>query len=88
MIVSTAEMYAKGQITIPKVIRDNNGLREGAKLSVVDLGDGCLLVEPMEGDVVKQINRSFDRTSELLRRNGASLESALAEIRRLRESGE
>jgi AbrB family looped-hinge helix DNA binding protein len=88
MTIAAAEMYGKGQITIPKAIRDSNGFKEGTKLSVLDLGEGCLLIEPMEDDTIRKIHRNFDRTSEILHREGATLESALAILRSLREAGE
>ena len=88
MTVTTAEIHGKGQITIPKAIRDHNGLTEGTKITVIDLGDGRLLLEPVEGDAIRQINLSFNRTSQLLKRNGATLESALQALRKIRENGE
>ncbi len=88
MTVTTAEVHGKGQITIPKSVRDHNGLTEGTKVTVIDLGDGRLLLEPVEGDVIRQINRSFNRTSQLLKQKGVTLESALQAIRQMRENGE
>jgi AbrB family looped-hinge helix DNA binding protein len=87
MTVLSAEMYGKGQITIPKAIRDSNGLKEGTKFTVLDLGEGRLLMEPADGETIRDIHRSFNRTGELLGREGATQEAALAALRRMREAG-
>lgn len=42
----TATVTSKGQITIPKAVRDELGLTEGDRVAFRVLEDGCVVVEP------------------------------------------
>ena len=42
----TATVTSKGQITIPKPVRDKLGLREGDRVAFRVLEDGSVVVEP------------------------------------------
>lgn len=42
----TATITSKGQITIPKLVRDELGLREGDRVAFRVLEDGRVVVEP------------------------------------------
>ena len=46
MPLELATLTAKGQITIPKAVRDALGLRQGDQLSW-ELEDGCVRVRPV-----------------------------------------
>lgn len=47
-----ATMTSKGQITIPKEIRDDLGLEAGSKILFVRLGDGQYRILPRTGDIM------------------------------------
>ena len=42
----SATLTSKGQITIPKAVRDELGLRVGDRVAFRALGDGTIIVEP------------------------------------------
>ncbi len=52
-----ARMSSKGQIVVPKAVRDAHGWREGTELEFVERGDG-VLVQP-----VRQFDERFPRIS-------------------------
>lgn len=41
--MKTTKMSSKGQVIIPKALRDNHRWEEGQELIAIDLGDGILL---------------------------------------------
>lgn len=82
MTAVAVELAQRGQLTIPKALRDQYGLQEGQKMTLVDIG-GVFLVSPRPVSV--------DAPADLLRdgllASGATLEGMLADLRRRRESG-
>jgi AbrB family looped-hinge helix DNA binding protein len=53
---------SKGQVTIPKHIRDRLGIKPGSEVEFVDTEDGAALV-PVESDMSKdQVARRFRQT--------------------------
>ncbi|MGO8673378.1 MAG: AbrB/MazE/SpoVT family DNA-binding domain-containing protein [Capsulimonadaceae bacterium] len=86
LTTASVEMAAKGQVTIPKPLRDKYGLVGGSRLGFVDLG-GMLIISPLDNaDGIRRIDANFDEMREELVASGASLESMLAKLRRIRES--
>lgn len=75
------EMAQRGQITIPKSLRDRYGWDAGQQFSVIDL-DGIILFSPKES----RINTLANQLRDDLLTAGATLEEMLAELRRLREN--
>lgn len=49
----TATITTKGQITIPKAVRDELGLREGDRVAFRILDDGRVVVEPETVDLLQ-----------------------------------
>jgi AbrB family looped-hinge helix DNA binding protein len=49
----TATVTSKGQITIPKTVRDELGLREGDRVAFRVLEDGRVVVEPETVDLLE-----------------------------------
>jgi AbrB family looped-hinge helix DNA binding protein len=86
LTTASVEMATKGQVTIPKKLRDKYGLGGGSRLGFVDLG-GMLLICPLDNEnIMQRIDTNFDKMREELVASGASLESMLARLRRVRES--
>lgn len=48
----TATITSKGQITIPKLVRDELGLQEGDRVAFRVLEDGRVVVEPETVDIL------------------------------------
>lgn len=49
----SATITSKGQITIPKAVRDELGLREGDRVAFRVLDDGKVVVEPETVDLLE-----------------------------------
>jgi bifunctional DNA-binding transcriptional regulator/antitoxin component of YhaV-PrlF toxin-antitoxin module len=75
------EIAERGQVTIPKAMRDEHGIEKGQKFTILDLG-GVFVLNPG----VSQVDSCVDRLREDLIPEGASLEAMLAELRARRES--
>lgn len=77
MEVSVGSVTTKGQVTIPKEVRDALGLREG---------DRVLFILEGERAVIRKV--SGQRLTEILRRQKPWPEASLAFQKRLREEWE
>jgi AbrB family looped-hinge helix DNA binding protein len=81
-VKTTIEVARRGQITIPKPLRDELGIEEGQKYGVRALEGGILVLTPRHG----RANAALNRLRDILQEEGASLEEMLAQARRMRES--
>lgn len=75
------EVARRGQVTIPKAIRDKYGIQDGQKYGLRALEGGVLVLTP-------KFWKSAEALSELrglLNAQGATLEEMLAELRQMRE---
>ncbi|HLK61142.1 MAG TPA: AbrB/MazE/SpoVT family DNA-binding domain-containing protein [Chthonomonadaceae bacterium] len=80
---TTVEIARRGQITIPKNLRDSLGIQEGSKYGLRALEGGILVLTPRGG----QANAARKQLRDSLIGKGASLDEMLAELRRMREAG-
>jgi AbrB family looped-hinge helix DNA binding protein len=78
----TVEIVRRGQITIPKNVRDDLGIEEGQKYGLRTLEGGILVLTPRGGRATAALNQ----LRSALTGKGASLEEMLAELRRMRET--
>jgi AbrB family looped-hinge helix DNA binding protein len=69
----------RGQITLPKALRDNYRIHEGDALTLVDLG-GVFVLSPRRSE----IDRMADEVAEELAAKGESLASMLDAVREAR----
>lgn len=69
--MSTSTITSKGQITLPKNVREHLGVREGDRLDFVIAADGAVCLLPLSGSV--------RRLRGLFRRSGSPA-ATLAEI--------
>ena len=76
----TIELAQRGQVTIPKSLREQYHWDTGQQFSIIDLG-GVVVMSPRESKVVALANQLRD---DLLK-DGATLEELLAELRQFRE---
>lgn len=81
MTTIAVELAQRGQLTIPKSLRDQYGLGEGSQLTILDIG-GVFLVSPRRVSV----DASADVLRDGLAASGATLEGMLADLRQRRES--
>jgi AbrB family looped-hinge helix DNA binding protein len=81
---ATVDIARRGQITIPKNIREAMGIEEGQKYALRALEGGVLILTPRRGRATAALQQL---RNELLSK-GATLEEMLAELRRMRETNE
>jgi AbrB family looped-hinge helix DNA binding protein len=84
----TAEVTQRGQVTIPKRIRDKHGLSQGTEVEILDL-DGSIMLVPR--DVTESVNRmhaNFDRMRERLVAANITLEDMMDSLRKVRDASE
>lgn len=79
---TTLQIRSKGTLTIPIELRRRYGLDEGDVVTLIDLGDGSLLLIPF----VTQVDHLGDRVSEAMEEAGVSEEELLAALDEERES--
>jgi AbrB family looped-hinge helix DNA binding protein len=82
MTTLTVQIRRKGLITLPVELRRQYGLGEGDVFTLVDLGDGSLLLTPR----VSQVARRGDQVARLMEEEGVTLEEMLEALDEERES--
>jgi AbrB family looped-hinge helix DNA binding protein len=79
----TIEFIKKGQVTIPKRIRETYHIEPGQKGTLIEL-EGALLILPRPS----QIPTLFDEIRDGLGTTDMSLEEMVLEMRRIRETSD
>ena len=77
----TAEIKARGQLTIPKKIRQMKHLEEGQTVSLVPLGD-MVIIMPRR----LELDEARRRIAKILKETGVSAEDMLAGLVRERDA--
>jgi bifunctional DNA-binding transcriptional regulator/antitoxin component of YhaV-PrlF toxin-antitoxin module len=75
------QLRGKGSITLPVELRRKYALKEGDVFTLIDLGDGSLMLTPQ----LTQVDRSGDRIAEILAGEGMSLDDLLSALDEERE---
>jgi AbrB family looped-hinge helix DNA binding protein len=78
---SVAEIKARGQLTIPKKIRERSALEEGQVVSIIPVG-GSLIITPKR----LELEEARRQIKKILKASGASLEDLLSGLREEREA--
>ncbi len=74
------QVVRRGIITLPKELRDHNNIEEGDTLTLIDLGDGVVVMSPQRSrvdEIANKLAREWQDTGE-------SLESMLSTLRGVR----
>jgi bifunctional DNA-binding transcriptional regulator/antitoxin component of YhaV-PrlF toxin-antitoxin module len=82
MTTLTVQIRRKGVITLPMELRRQYSLDEGDVLTMIDLGDGSLLLVPR----VSQVARLGDEVARLMDEAGVELEAVLETLDQEREA--
>jgi AbrB family looped-hinge helix DNA binding protein len=69
----TLQIRSKGSITLPASLRKKYGLEEGEVLTVIDLGEGTILLKPM----MSQVNKLSSQIARRLKEENVSLDDLL-----------
>ena len=78
---SVAGIKARGQLTIPKKIREMRDLEEGQVVSIIPVG-GSLIITPKR----LELEEARRQIKKILKASGASLEDLLSGLREEREA--
>ena len=79
--MTTLQVRKKGGITLPAEIRAKYAVGEGDVFTLIDLGDGSILLTPR----VSQVNRMGDRVAAVLESEGVTLSDLLVTLEEERE---
>ena len=74
------QVVRRGLITLPKELRDHNNIEEGDTLTLIDLGDGVVVMRPQRSRVDEIANKLAREWQD----SGESLESMLTTLREVR----
>lgn len=74
------QVVRRGIITLPKELRDQNNIDEGDTLTLIDLGDGVVLMRPGRS----RVDEIADKLAKEWQDSGESLESMLTTLREVR----
>lgn len=80
MSAITVQIRQKGVITIPAELRHQYGWQEGDVLTLIDLGDGSLLLLPR----ISQVAREGDQVARIMEEEGLTQEEILEALDRER----
>ncbi len=81
MAAMKVEMAESGQVTIPKGLCDEYGLRAGQEFTILDIG-GVFVLSPRES----RVDAMLDRIRDELAAEGATEEEMLTDLRARREA--
>ena len=74
------QVVRRGVITLPRELRTRNNIAEGDTLTLIDLGDGVVVMRPGRS----RVEIIADKLAEEWRASGESLESMLTTLREVR----
>jgi AbrB family looped-hinge helix DNA binding protein len=75
-----AEIKARGQLTIPKKIREISHLEEGQEVSIIPVGDSVIITPKR-----LEFNEARRQIKKILKASGLSLEDLLAGLKEERK---
>lgn len=74
------QVVRRGIITLPKELREHNNIEEGDTLTLIDLGDGVVVMSPKRSrvdEIANKLAKEWQDSSE-------TLESMLSTLREVR----
>ena len=74
------QVVRRGLITLPKELRDQSHINEGDTLTLIDLGDGVVVMSPRRS----RVDGIADKLAKEWQDSGATLESMLTTLREVR----
>jgi AbrB family looped-hinge helix DNA binding protein len=76
---AVAEIKARGQLTIPKKIRDTSNIEEGSMVSILQVGDS-LIITPKR----LELDEARRQLKKLLKASTLTMEGLIAELKKER----
>ena len=80
--MTTLQIRGKGTITLPASLRKKYNLEEGEVLTLIDLGEGTILLKPM----VSEVNKLSRQIAKRLKEENVSLDELLQALDEERET--
>jgi AbrB family looped-hinge helix DNA binding protein len=74
------QVVRRGVITLPKELREQNEIQEGDTLTLIDLGDGIVVMSSHRS----RVDKIADKLAKEWRDSGETLESMLSTLREVR----
>ncbi len=74
------QVVRRGIITLPKELREQNNIEEGDMLTLIDLGDGVVVMSSRRS----RVDEISNKLARELQDSGETLESMLATLREVR----
>jgi AbrB family looped-hinge helix DNA binding protein len=74
------QVVRRGVITLPKELRDQNNIVEGDVLTLIDLGNGVVIMSPRRS----RVDEIADKLAKEWKDSGETLESMLSTLREVR----
>jgi AbrB family looped-hinge helix DNA binding protein len=74
------QVVRRGIITLPKEWRENNNIEEGDLLTLIDLGDGVVVISPQHS----RVDEIASKLAKEWQDSGESLETMLSTLRAVR----
>jgi AbrB family looped-hinge helix DNA binding protein len=74
------QVVRRGLITLPKELRDHNNIEEGDMMTLIDIGDGVVIMSPRRSRVDEIANKLAREWQD----SGETLESMLTTLREVR----
>lgn len=74
------QVVRRGIITLPKELREHNNIEEGDTLTLIELGDGVVLMSPKRS----RVDEIADKLAKEWQDSGETLESMLSTLREVR----
>lgn len=71
--MTTVQMRSKGTITLPASLRKKYNLEDGELFTIIDLGEGSILIKAM----VSQVNKLGDKIARQLKEDNVTLDDLL-----------
>ena len=71
----------RGVITLPKELREHSHIEEGDMLTLIELGEGLIVMSPQRS----RVDEIADKLAREWKNSGKSLESMLTALREVRE---
>lgn len=74
------QVVRRGIITLPKELREHNNIEEGDTLTLIDLGDGVVVMSSKRS----RVDEIADKLAKQWQDSGETLESMLSTLREVR----
>jgi AbrB family looped-hinge helix DNA binding protein len=74
------QVVRRGIITLPKELREHNNIEEGDTLTLIDLGDGVVVMSPQRS----RVDEIASKLAKEWQDSGESLETMLSTLREVR----